>query len=247
MNDKYTAEYFDSFKSSSRASAEVVVPIVREWVGPKSVIDFGCGLGMWLSVWQEAGCDVRGVDGDWVDCEQLAISSDRFQAHDLSQPITLDRQFDLAMSVEAAEHLTAESAHGFVESLTRAAPVVLFSASIPHQPGEDHLNCQWPSYWADLFLARDYVVIDSLRYMIWADPRIDWWYRQNIMMYVARNRLNDYPKLAAMYRENAKPLSLVHPELMQTWHDWGMDQSKRYWDLMGTLEGRGDSSDATRV
>src|SRR6185295_6931420 len=144
MNEKYTAEYFDSFKSSSRASAEVVVPIVHEWVKPKSVVDFGCGLGMWLSVWEEGGCEIRGVDGKWVDREQMAISADRFTPHDLSQPIVLDRQFDLAMSVEAAEHLMPECARGFVASLTRAAPVVLFSASIPHQPGEDHLNCQWP-------------------------------------------------------------------------------------------------------
>ena len=241
MNEKYTAEYFDSFKFSSRASAEVVVPVVREWVKPKTVVDFGCGLGMWLSVWEEAGCDVRGVDGDWVDREQMAIAPNRFTAHDLSSPIQLDRQFDLAMSVEAAEHLMPESASGFVESLTRAAPVVLFSASIPNQPGEDHVNCQWPSYWADLFLARDYVVIDSLRYMIWADSRVDWWYRQNIMMYVARSRLTDYPALATLYRKDAQPLSLVHPELMQTWHDWGMQQSRLYWELQSRLEGEADA------
>jgi hypothetical protein len=166
----------------------------------------------------------------------MAIPENRFTPHDLTRPISLDTHFDLAMSVEAAEHLPPECAAGFVESLTNAAPVVLFSASIPHQPGEDHLNCQWPAYWADLFLARDYVVIDSLRYMIWDDARVDWWYRQNIMMYASRDRLNDFPVLAAMYRGNTRPLSLVHPELMQTWYDWGMDQSRLYWDLQSRLE-----------
>ena len=72
--------------------------------------------------------------------------------------------------------------------------------------------------------------------MIWADSRVDWWYRQNIMIYVAQNRLNDYPALAAMYHEDARPLSLVHPELLQTWYEWGMDQSKLYWDLQSRLE-----------
>lgn len=236
MNEQYTPEYFDSFKHSSRRSAEVVVPIVASWVNPHSVIDLGCGLGMWLSVWRETGAEIRGVDGEWVARDQLAIPADRFTTHDLSQPYNPDKRYDLAMSVEAAEHLPPESAASFVNSLTQAAPVVLFSASTPNQPGADHVNCQWPDYWAGLFADRGYLVIDTLRYMIWEDTRVDWWYRQNIMIYVDRDSLNTWPKLEAIYAEGARPLRLVHPELMQTWLDWGMDQSRQYWDLRASLD-----------
>jgi SAM-dependent methyltransferase len=236
MNEQYTPEYFDSFKHSSRRSAEVVVPIIAGWVNPRSVIDFGCGLGMWLSVWREAGAEIRGVDGEWVARDQLAIPEDRFTTHDLSQPYKPDGQYDLAMSVEAAEHLPPEAARSFVESLTQASSVVLFSASTPNQPGADHRNCQWPEYWADLFAERDFVVIDTLRYMIWEDLRVDWWYRQNIMIYVARDALKNWPKLQANYAEGSRPLRLVHPELMQTWLDWGMDQSRLYWELRASID-----------
>jgi len=236
MNEHYTPEYFDSFKHSSRSSAEVVVPIVAGWVNPRNVIDFGCGLGMWLSVWRETGAEIQGVDGEWVDRRQLAIPEDRFTTHDFSLPYTPDRKYDLAMSVEAAEHLPPEAAASFVESLTQASSVVLFSASTPNQPGADHLNCQWPGYWADLFKARDFVVIDTLRHMIWEDPRVDWWYRQNIMIYVARDELNKWPKLQANYAEGSRPLRLIHPELLQTWVDWGMDQCRLYWELRDSTD-----------
>jgi hypothetical protein len=236
VNEEYTPEFFDAFTQSSRASAEVVVPIVKSWIDPDSIIDMGCGLGMWLSVWREAGCEVRGVDGDWVDRARLAIPADRFIMHDLSQPYTPDRRYDLAMSLEAAEHLPPEAAAPFVRALTEAAPVVLFSASAPDQPGTNHVNCQWPAYWAKLFAECGYVAIDTLRYIIWEDERVDWWYRQNIMIYVAGDLISRWPKLAAMYREGGQPLRLVHPELMRIWLDWGLYESRRYWDLRAQME-----------
>jgi hypothetical protein len=61
------------------------------------------------------------------------------------------RTFDLAICLEVAEHLPPEAAEGFIDSLTRLAPVVLFSAAITFQVGNQHLNGQWPDYWATLF------------------------------------------------------------------------------------------------
>jgi hypothetical protein len=238
MSELLTPAYFEAFKNSSRASAEVVVPIVKRWIDPASVIDMGCGLGMWLSVWQEQGCEVRGVDGNWVDRAALAIPADRFTAHDLSQPFVPDRRYDLAMSLEMADQLAPEAAGRFVQALTVAAPVVLFSAAAPHQPGTNHINCQWPAYWAELFAERGYDVIDTLRYIVWEDERVDWWYRQNIMIYVERDLVRKWPKLEQMYRERADPLRLVHPELFKVYLDWGLDQSRQYWDLRAQMEAR---------
>src|SRR5579862_3100091 len=66
----------------------------------------------------------------------------------LDRPFNLGRSFDLAMSFEVAEHLPPDAAKGFVDSLTRLAPLVLFSAAIPFQGGVGHINEQWPEYWA---------------------------------------------------------------------------------------------------
>ncbi len=238
VHEHFTSRYFSAFTNSSRSSAEVVVPVVQSWVNPASVIDFGCGLGMWLSAWQDAGCEVRGVDGPWIDRSQLSIPVDRFTAHDLSQPYFAGETYDLAMSLEAADTIPAEAAAPFVRALTAAAPVVLFSAAAPDQPGTHHINSQWPAYWAELFAKRGYVVVDTLRELFWEDSRIGWWYRQNMMIYVDRDFLGRWPRLEAMYREGAQPSRLIHPELFAVWKDWGIEQSRRYWELRSQTDNR---------
>lgn len=60
--------------------------------------------------------------------------------------MTFNRRFDLAMTIEVAEHLTPVRADSFVEDLTRLSDVVLFSAAIPAQGGINHVNEQWQSY-----------------------------------------------------------------------------------------------------
>jgi SAM-dependent methyltransferase len=240
LTTDYTPTYFDVFRDSSQASAAVVVPMVSAWVQPRSVIDLGCGLGMWLSVWRAQGCEVLGVDGSWVDRERLAIPASCFRSHDLTQPYLPDTRYDLAMSVEAAEHLPPEAAEPLVRALTSAADVVLFSASSPHQGGKTHLNCQWPDYWADLFAARDFVVIDGLRSLIWEDARIDWWYRQNIMIYARRQELGRWPALQALSKTSpVRPPRLIHPGLLHDWVVWGNEQSRKYWALRRKAEEAG--------
>jgi hypothetical protein len=128
--------------------------------------------------------DIFGIDGFYVRRELLEIPPEKFVAHDLQEPFRLDRIFDLVVSLEVAEHLPKESAAGFVESLTRLAPVVLFSAAIPFQGGEGHLNEQWPEYWARLFEARGYAPVDCLRRRVWQSPNVSWYYAQNVLIYV---------------------------------------------------------------
>lgn len=213
-NPLYNDAFFDLHTEGSRASARHAIPRIFEIIRPASVVDVGCGLGQWLAEFRAAGVpDVFGVDGSYVDRGRLQIEPDRFQAHDLSRPLDLGRRFELAMSLEVAEHLPESAAGAFVASLVRLAPVVLFSAAVPNQGGDGHLNEQWPEYWRDKFLEHDYVVADCLRKRIWSDPLIKPWYCQNALFFVDRQRIDDYPRLAETFaRHGERPvLSIVHP------------------------------------
>jgi hypothetical protein len=209
----YGIEFFELRQRGSLSSAEATTPLLMSLVGIQSAVDVGCGLGTWLKVLMAHGVpDVLGIDGDYVDRGALEIPSDRFLPLDLRQPFVLSRRFDVALSLEVAEHLPAECAEGFVGSLTRLAPVILFSAAIPFQGGTHHVNEQWPEYWADLFRSRGYFPIDCIRSHIWNDPSVDWWYAQNILVYSNDEGIKRNVALA-MYR-GASParLSLVHPK-----------------------------------
>jgi SAM-dependent methyltransferase len=224
MNQPYTAEFFAAHRDGARRSAGVVVPLVLQLVPARSVIDVGCGQGTWLSVFAEHGAvDVFGVDGAYVDRDRLEIPRDRFQPHDLTRPLDIDRTFDLAVSLEVAEHLLADAADHFVTLLTRLAPVVLFSAAAPYQGGQDHVNEQWPAYWATRFARHGYLPVDLVRRRVWANPDVEWWYAQNTFLYVERRRLERDLALKREY-EAAGPvaLPLVHPRRYVEWVEWGL-------------------------
>lgn len=210
---QYTEQFYHAHKAGALSSARAVVPFVQQLLQPAAVVDVGCGSGAWLAVWRECGVtDVRGVDGAYVKPESLLIPAEQFTAHDLTQPLRLARQFDLVMSLEVAEHLPAEHAARFVQTLTALGPVVLFSAAIPQQGGVGHINEQWPQYWAELFTRFDYVAIDCLRRRCWHDPAVEWFYAQNMVLYAQRAFVAGHAALQReLINQSGPPPALVHP------------------------------------
>jgi len=172
-------------------------------------VDVGCGAGKFAAEFLRQGVrKVVAVDGSYVDPGKLMIDRAHFVARDLERPLDLEGTFDLAVSLEVAEHLTKERAAGFVADLVSLAPVVLFSAAVPGQGGTNHINEQWQGYWLDLFAARGYRAVDCIRPRIWKDRRVEVWYRQNIIMYVSESRYEAYAHL-----NSGGPPDVVHPEL----------------------------------
>ena len=184
--DYFDASYFAWQGESAERSARAVVPLVMERFRPTSVVDVGCGSGAWLAVFGEHGVrDLVGVDGQHVRAESLRISPDAFVARDLAEPLGLDRRFDVALSLEVAHYLPRHAGVALVGSIAALAPVVLFSAAVPGQPGGPGHNLQWPAWWAELFQSRGFRAEDWLRPLLWEDPHVDWWYAQNTILYVA--------------------------------------------------------------
>lgn len=214
MPTNYPNQFFQEIRDGAKRSASAVVPLVLQWVRPRSVIDIGCGQGVWLATFREHGVtEIFGIDGDYVDRQRLEIPVDRFAAGDLANPFRVPHRFDLAMSVEVAEHLPAQSADGFVASLVQLAPIVLFSAAVPYQGGTHHVNEQWPDYWAKRFAQHDYLPIDCLRRALWNRGDVEWWYSQNLLFYAHRAYLESQATLLAAHREYPVALPLVHPQL----------------------------------
>jgi len=218
----YTENFFKGIQQGSYRSAKEIVPLVLELVQPRSVIDIGCGTGNWLSVFKEFGIEeIFGVDGDYVSEKILKIPKERFLSFDLKRPFHLGRQFDLVLSLEVAEHLPPESASTFIDSLTGHGNVVLFSAATPHQGGTQHLNEQWPEYWLEHFQHRGYVVIDCIRKRVWKNPNVEWWYAQNVLMFVQRDHLDARPLLRREFENTAiSQLSIIHPRKYLDSVDW---------------------------
>jgi SAM-dependent methyltransferase len=226
MQPPYTSEYYAALRDGSRRSAQAIVPLVFKYFVPQSVIDVGCGEGTWLAVFHAHGVnEICGVDGDYVDRQRLEIPAECFLPRNLIQPLRLSRCFDLAMSLEVAEHLPSECSEALVESLVRLAPIVLFSAAAPHQGGAQHVNEQWPAYWAERFAVHDYLPVDCLRRTLWAHDDVEWWYAQNLFLYVDRATLEENATLLREHQACPTALPLVHPKRYLEWVEWGIGVS----------------------
>lgn len=216
----YGEGFYDEIDEWSRESAAAIVPWIVDALAPSSVVDVGCGRGAWLAAFVSTGVhDVLGIDGDYVDRRSLHIDPSSFRPADLVAPPDLGRTFDLAVSLEVAEHLPPERAGAFVALLTSLAPIVLFSGAVPGQGGTHHVNEQWPAYWAQRFEAEGFAAIDAVRPRFWDDPRVAYYFAQNTVVYaradVAAQVASD---LGAAVADDA-PLSLVHPGLLQAVRD----------------------------
>jgi SAM-dependent methyltransferase len=207
---KYDRTFYKSFRNLSHSSAREIVPLILQLIPVASVCDVGCGDGTWLQVFREQRVtDIVGIDGEYVTRDLLQIPVSDFQPMDLRHRISLARRFDLAISLEVAEHLPESRAASLAEDLTRLAPLVLFSAALPGQGGRDHVNEQWQTYWAAMFSQYDYTFCDVVRPKIWKNRRIAYWYRQNILLFCDRRSLETSPELAAS--AHSLRLPLVHP------------------------------------
>jgi SAM-dependent methyltransferase len=181
----YTPSFYGQAEGACH-SADVIVPIVLSRLNVGSVVDVGCGTGGWLAAFRVHGVeDVLGIDGEWVQAAQLRIPPECLLLQDLTLPVCVPRRFDLAMCLEVAEHLPNTRAAGLVRDLTRLAPCVLFSAAVPGQGGTHHVNEQPLSYWSEHFARHGFAPADLIRPLIWADERVEWWYRQNIVFFAA--------------------------------------------------------------
>jgi SAM-dependent methyltransferase len=204
------AGFYSAQKSGSLRCAELIVPWLVSVFRPRRVVDVGCGVGTWASVFIREGVqDTFGIDGDYVDRNQLLIPAEHFITMNLSHVDACSielREFDFAMSVEVAEHLPPTQAKTFVKFLTALAPVVLFGAAIPGQGGVNHINEQWQSYWKELFEVEKYVAHDIVRPRLWVKP-VPWWYKQNSIIFIR----DDHPLSHCVF-ESPKLFDVVHPD-----------------------------------
>lgn len=211
----YSAGFYDDIDQMSHNSAGAIVPWLVDALAPTSVIDVGCGRGAWLAAFVTTGVDdVLGLDGDYVERSSLHIEPSNFRAVDLVAPPDLGRTFDLAVSLEVAEHLPADRADSFVGLLASLAPVVLFSGAVPGQGGTHHVNEQWPAYWTGRFEANGYAAIDAIRPRFWDDPRVAYYFAQNILVYARHDIAERVASDLGARVADDEPPALVHPGLL---------------------------------
>ncbi|NQX89167.1 MAG: class I SAM-dependent methyltransferase [Halioglobus sp.] len=198
----YNESFYKYLNHGAVSSAEIVVNGLIRALPCKidSVLDVGCAAGAWLSIWKANGCEVTGLDGDYVEESMFLIDPSEFNPRDISQPFDLGTRFDLCQSLEVAEHIPKSAADQFIDSLCRASDIVLFSAAPPGQGGENHINEQPYEYWQALFEDHNYQMYDVVRKTVGDNKTVMPWYRYNTFLFVKRTMLPAVHKKLQAYR-----------------------------------------------
>ncbi|RKY58586.1 MAG: hypothetical protein DRP94_05950 [Candidatus Latescibacterota bacterium] len=146
--DRYIPLMEKIVKLESR-QAEEIGEIILRMFRPKSVIDLGCGPGIYLLPFKRAGCRVLGVDA----CPEAGkmLKKSEFVLADLTRPFDPPFKADVCICFEVGEHIDEGYSAVLVENCTRCADTIVWSAARPGQAGFDHKNCQWLDFWWRLF------------------------------------------------------------------------------------------------
>lgn len=202
MSYQYGSDFYDFVDVSSGRSAPLFLSCLDLGYIPETILDVGCGRGIWLKAWKNRGARVLGLDGAYVDRSSLVIEQDEFIPIDISKPFDLKCRFDLVQCLEVGEHIPEKNADTLVSNLTRHADVVLFSSGSPGQGGEHHVNEQPIAYWAKKFHDRGFSSFDYPRAAVQDMKEIEPWYRYNAILYA---NINGQAKLSSTVKEYLVP------------------------------------------
>jgi len=154
----YNYGVFLSFHRTAVLNApKFVEAVLAEFPNIKSLCDVGCGTGEYAAGFQRRGLRVKGCEyaplaRRWAAKQGVNVTP--FQLADPSRQMP-GTPYDLAMSIEVAEHVPAALADAMVDYLSRCSDQIVFTAAHPGQVGgTGHINEQPQSYWIEKFIAR---------------------------------------------------------------------------------------------
>lgn len=119
---------------------------VAQWIGrylskKEPILDFGCGIGTYLSYFQSIGFqDLTGVEGSEIDFEHPVLIKD------LTIPFNLNKKGNV-ICLEVWEHIPLEFEDILIENIkTHCKGKLILSVALKGQDGLGHVNCQNNEY-----------------------------------------------------------------------------------------------------
>jgi cyclopropane fatty-acyl-phospholipid synthase-like methyltransferase len=189
----YDSEYYANIiEGPAIRSAKTISNSIFASFAPTRVVDVGCGTGALLEALRGRGCKVFGLEYSVAALKYCGERGLEVAKFDLEKDVIKQNwHFDVAISMEVAEHLPKIMADRYVGILTALAPIIVFTAAPPGQEGTDHVNLQPKEYWIQKFLQRGFEHAEALSLHTankWKGAGdVEFWYYDNLMIFRRRH------------------------------------------------------------
>jgi SAM-dependent methyltransferase len=135
-----------------------VLDYARRFLGRevRSVLELGCGGGWFTEEFIKRGVEIFAVEGTRVGHERAlkrGVPPNVLLRHDLRNPLSLNRTFDIVVCTEVAEHIECPFSSQLVHNIVSHGRLVWFSFEEPNtnEAHYHHCNEQPEKFWVNLF------------------------------------------------------------------------------------------------
>ena len=185
---KYSKAFYDSVTSRAALAADMASEHLCRAINFRSIIDIGCGEGIWLKTFAEksSAAELVAVDLPGSTFKGLASIKSKIEciATDLANTTQLpNRIFDLVICVEVIEHVSKEYMVALLDYVTKHSIFLLFSGAVPGQGGTHHVNEQPMTYWHKQLASRGFVQMDIVRPLLMQQNGVPFYYQNNVFLY----------------------------------------------------------------
>lgn len=152
-----------------------------------SVVDFGCGMGNYVKIFQQNNINAIGFDGNPNTPE---LTNNLCQILDLSIPKKFSEPFDWVLSLEVGEHLPKEFEDIFINNLHNNNKYgIILSWAIKNQGGHGHFNEQNNDYIKSKICNLGYINDIASETKLRNDSKL-FWFKNTIMVFRKINSIN---------------------------------------------------------
>jgi glycosyltransferase involved in cell wall biosynthesis len=171
---------YDLMEAEELPFAKRLAAWISEHFNGKKIIDIGCGPGIYVNEMANLGLDVMGYDPDVrAQGKRNIIHSSMFEVNDPA---------DVVLCLEVAEHIDSSRNDEIIESMIRNmndGATLIWSAAVPGQGGDGHINCQPREYWLEKFVAGGLLYDEALQSKIRNDMMAGeymGWFANNVIV-----------------------------------------------------------------
>lgn len=189
QNQVYDRCFYEEANEEKRRSSRKVATIINSHLEFSTILDIGCGCGLYLAEFQRLGKETLGCEAS-RDAIKMAPQNVTVFFCDVTRPILLNRRFDLVFCIEVAEHIPRARSGQLVRNCIAYGDTVVFTAAPRGQGGIGHINEQPYEFWRELFADNHFRYREELSQRIrgrMEKEQVVEWIASNLMVFTRKS------------------------------------------------------------